>query len=382
MEDIKKLRIGIVCFPTYGGSGVLATELGIGLAENGHEVHFVSYRQPARLTSFTPRVFYHEINIFNYPLFEFPPYESALISGLVDIVKCHKLDILHVHYAIPHAYAAYLAKQILATENIPIRVITTLHGTDITLVGINNTFAPIVRFSLEASDGITAVSESLKEDTIKNFQIQNDIQVIYNFYNPNKFFPGEQEELKKQLAPNGEKIIVHASNFRPVKKIDDILETFYLVHKKIPSKLLLIGDGPERQKAEAFSKAWNLSEDIISFGKLDTLAPIFQVSDVFLLPSEHESFGLAALEAMACGVPVVSTNTGGLPELNIHGETGFVCQVGDVKSMSEYIIQLCTDNSLWKQFSKQALEQASQFCLSGKIREYEQYYWKVLQQGN
>nr|HMQ62425.1 N-acetyl-alpha-D-glucosaminyl L-malate synthase BshA [Flavilitoribacter sp.] len=311
------MKIGIVCYPTYGGSGVLATELGMGLAKRGHEVHFITYRRPARLTSFHENVLFHEVSGEDYPLFEYAPYETALASKLVDVVKFEGLELLHVHYAIPHAAVAYMAKKILLTEGIYIPVVTTLHGTDITLVGSNKAFEPVVTFSINKSDGVTAVSESLKKQTLEYFNIQKDIRVIYNFVDFTRFKKIDKDHFKKAIAPHGERVIVHTSNFRKVKRVEDVIQVFRRIHKRIPSKLLLVGDGPERYNAEELCRKMGLWHEVRFLGKQDAIEELLAVSDLFIMPSESESFGLAALEAMACEVPVISTDVGGLPELNV-----------------------------------------------------------------
>src|SRR6187549_3168359 len=312
------MRIGIVCYPTFGGSGVLATELGKALAQKGHLVHFITYQQPVRLGSFTPNIFYHEVHVPTYPLFDYPPYETALASTMVDVIKNNNLDLLHVHYAIPHASAAYMAKQILAKQGIKIPVITTLHGTDITLVGRDKTYSPVVTFSMNESDAITAVSKNLRDETFRNFKMEKDIQVIYNFVDVKRFNRKPIEPFKKVIAPNGEKILLHASNFRRVKRVDDVVKVFIKINQEIPSKLLLVGDGPERTSIERICRESTAHNDIRFLGKQEQMEDILVVSDLFLLTSEYESFGLAALEAMAGGVPVISTNAGGLPEINVN----------------------------------------------------------------
>ncbi len=372
------MKIGIVCYPTYGGSGVLATELGKGLAQKGHQVHFITYRQPARLTSFQENVFYHEVSNADYPLFEYPPYDTALASKLVDVVKHANLDILHVHYAIPHAAVAYMAKKILLTENRYVPTITTLHGTDITLVGSNRAFAPVVEFSINKSDGVTAVSESLKQQTLDYFNIDTDIKVIYNFIDFERFRKVNKDHFKKAIAPNGERILVHTSNFRKVKRVEDVIRIFKKVHDVMPSKLLLIGDGPERQKLESLCREIGLCDEIRFLGKQDAIEELLAVSDLFLIPSESESFGLAALEAMACQVPVISSNAGGLPEVNIHGETGFLADVGNVDQMAHHAITILNDNDILQKFRANALEKAKEFDLQRILPLYEEYYQHIL----
>lgn len=374
------MKIGMVCYPTYGGSGVLATELGIALAHNGHQVHFISYRQPARLNHFHENLFYHEVNFENYPLFDYPPYETTLASKLVNVVKYEKLDILHVHYAVPHASVAYMAKKILLQEGIYIPVVTTLHGTDITLVGRDPSFKPVVAFSIEKSDGVTAVSNSLKTQTLEYFCISKEIKVIYNFIDFKRFKPYNKTHFKKAIAPNGEKILIHTSNFRPVKRVDDVVKIFAKVHKKIPSKLLLIGDGPERQNVEQICRDLELTNSEVRFlGKQEMIEELLAIADLFLLPSESESFGLAALEAMACEVPVISSNTGGIPEVNVHGVTGFMGNIGDTDTMADYAIQILSDENLLQTFRTNALEHAKKFDIKYILPQYENYYREIIE---
>lgn len=372
------MRIGIVGYPTYGGSGVVATELGLGLANAGHQVHFITYRRPARLLHFHENVFYHEVTNEDYPLFEYPPYETALASKLVEVVKFEKLDLLHVHYAIPHAAAAYMAKKILLSEGKYIPVITTLHGTDITLVGNNKAFSPVVAFSINKSDGVTAVSESLRQQTYDFFPITQDIEVIYNFIDLDRFKRINKDHFKKAIAPNGERILIHVSNFRKVKRSEDVIKVFKRISERIPSKLLLIGDGPERSNLEALCREFNLCDEIRFLGKQDAIEEILSISDLFLMPSASESFGLAALEAMACEVPVISTNVGGLPELNIHGKTGFLDDVGDVEGMAAHGIQILSSDETLQKFRDEALAQAQRFDIKAIVPQYEAYYRKVL----
>jgi N-acetyl-alpha-D-glucosaminyl L-malate synthase BshA len=349
------MKIGIVCYPTFGGSGVVATELGKALADRGHQIHFVTYNQPARLDFFSENLFYHEVSVSQYPLFDYPPYELALASRLVDVVRFEQLDLLHVHYAIPHASAAFMAKQILATYGISIPFITTLHGTDITLVGQDSTYKPVVTFSINKSDGVTAVSEHLKQDTYKYFDIEKDIRVIPNFIDLTRFSLKAKDHFKKAIAPNGEKVLVHTSNFRKVKRTEDVIKMFAKVIEKIPSKLLMVGDGGERSVCEQLSRDLGISEHVRFLGKQDAIEEILSVSDLFLMPSQSESFGLAALEAMACKVPVISSNAGGLPELNIEGVTGFLKDVGDVDGMAERAIYILEDEARLNQFKENAL---------------------------
>lgn len=375
---MKKMKIGIVCYPTYGGSGVVATELGKGLARKGHQVHFITYRQPARLISFQENVFYHEVSSADYPLFEYPPYDTALTSKLVDVVKYENLDLLHVHYAIPHATVAYMAKKILLTEGRYVPTVTTLHGTDITLVGSNRTFAPVVAFSINKSDGVTAVSDSLRKQTFDLFDIKNDIEVIHNFIDFERFRRVNKDHFRKAIAPEGEKILVHTSNFRKVKRVGDVVKIFKKVYQKVPSKLLLIGDGPERQNVEEICREIGLCDEIRFLGKQDAVEEILAISDLFIMPSASESFGLAALEAMACEVPVISTNIGGLPEVNIEGQTGFLSNVGDVDEMANNAIRLLSDENLLAEFRKNALDQARKFDIENILPHYEKYYEHIL----
>ncbi len=372
------MKIGIVCYPTYGGSGVVATELGKGLARKGHQIHFITYRQPARLTSFQENVFYHEVSSEDYPLFEYTPYDTALASKLVDVVKYENLDLLHVHYAIPHAAVAYMAKKILLTEGRDVPFITTLHGTDITLVGNHPSFAPVVAFSINKSDGVTAVSKSLRDQTFDSFKIDRDIEVIYNFIDFNRFARKDKDHFKKAIAPNGERILIHTSNFRKVKRVDDVIHIFKIIQEKIPSKLLLIGDGPERRNLEELCRQIGLCDEIRFLGKQDAVEELLAIGDLFLIPSESESFGLAALEAMACEVPVISTNTGGLPEVNIQGETGFLSDVGDVEAMAANGIKILSDDKMLERFRANALAQAKRFDISNVLPHYEKYYETVI----
>jgi L-malate glycosyltransferase len=372
------MRVGIVCYPTFGGSGVLATELGKALANKGHEVHFISYNQPARLDFFSENVFYHEVNIAKYPLFEYAPYETALAGKMVDIVQSAHLDVLHVHYAIPHASAALLAKQILAQKGIHIPVVTTLHGTDITLVGREVTYEHVVSWSINQSDAVTAVSNKLKEETLQHFDINRPIDVIPNFIDFNRFNKKPREHFKQMIAPNGEKIIIHTSNFRKVKRVEDVVAIFSRIIKEIPAKLLLIGDGPERSHIVKVCREHNTCDWVTFLGKQEAIEEILSIGDLFVLPSESESFGLAALEAMACEVPVISTNTGGIPEVNVHGVTGFLSNVGDVDSMAQHAITLLKDPEMLKTFRKNALLQAHNFDLKTILLQYEAVYERVV----
>jgi len=367
------MKLGIVLYPTFGGSGVVATELGKGLASQGHKVHFISYSQPYRLDTFNENLFYHEVDLFNYPLFHYPPYELALSSKIVDVVKHEKLDLLHVHYAIPHASAAYMAKKILETEDIEIPVVTTLHGTDITLVGKDPSFVPVVTFSINQSDGITAVSEDLKKDTYSHFKIIKDIKVIPNFIDLNKFKRMKKDHFKKAICPNDEMLIVHTSNFRKVKRVDDAVRVFKGILDEVPSKLLLVGDGPERASVETLCRELGVFDDTRFLGKQEAVEELLSVADLFLMPSEKESFGLAALEAMACEVPIISTNAGGLPELNVSGQTGFLSDIGDIESMiKNSLIVLSKDNL--STFKANSLKRAKDFDIAKILPQYEEVY--------
>lgn len=373
------MKIGITCYPTYGGSGVVATELGKVLAAKGHEVHFISYALPHRLTNFVENIYFHEVEISNYPLFEFQLYTLALTSKIVEVVKYEKLDLIHVHYAIPHAVSGYLSKQILKKLGTDLKVITTLHGTDITLVGLEPSFLPLVKFSIEESCGVTAVSRFLKEKTLTNYHIEKDINVIYNFIDTELFKPGCCSAFRDHVAPNGEKILVHTSNFRPVKRVPDTIRIFDQVRKEMPSKLLLVGDGPERSECERLARELGINKDVLFLGKQDGLVEILSASDLFLLPSQSESFGLSALEAMSCGVPVISTSVGGLPELVNHNETGFIAEIGDTDRMARYAIDLLTNEKKYQEFSKNSRARAvNDFEKNKIVPQYEQYYQDVL----
>jgi N-acetyl-alpha-D-glucosaminyl L-malate synthase BshA len=372
------MKIGIVCYPTFGGSGVLATELGKALADKGHIIHFISYQQPVRLDAFHPNIFYHEVSVPTYPLFDFPPYESALSSTLVDVITNEGLELLHVHYAIPHASSAYLANQILRKKGKNIPYITTLHGTDITLVGKDKMYESVVTFSINESDAITAVSENLKQETLSSFDIEKEIHVITNFVDIKRFSQSNKDHFRKMLAPNGEKILAHVSNFRKVKRVEDVIYTFEKVRSAIPCKLLMIGDGPERQTMEQLCRELGTCDDIRFLGKQDKLEEILSITDLFMLPSAYESFGLAALEAMACRVPVISSNAGGIPEINIHGVTGYLTDVGDIESMAKYSLELLRDETKLEQFKENALNQAQKFHINQIIPLYEALYEKVL----
>lgn len=373
-----QINIGIVCYPTFGGSGVVATELGKALAKEGHRVHFITYSQPTRLDFLNENLFYHEVEFHSYPLFEYPPYELALASKMVSVVKNEKLDLLHVHYAIPHASAAYMAKQILKSEGIYIPVVTTLHGTDITLVGKDPSYEPVVTFSINQSDGVTAVSADLRRETYEHFKISVDIDVIPNFIDLDKFKKQKKDHFKKAICPNGESLVVHTSNFRKVKRIGDVIEIFSNIHQAIPSKLLMIGDGPERAKAEAQSKELGIENDVRFLGKLEAIEEVLSVADLFLMPSEKESFGLAALEAMACEVPLISSNAGGLPELNVQGITGFMSEVGDVEDMSRKALFILDKKNL-PTFKENALKRAREFDIANILPLYERVYQRVIE---
>lgn len=371
------MTIGIVCYPTFGGSGVVATELGAVLAKKGHKVHFITYNQPVRLDILEENIYYHEVNVHDYPLFQYQPYELALSSKMVDTVLNEGIELLHVHYAIPHAYAAFMAKQILADKGIHIPVVTTLHGTDITLVGRNPSYKPAVTFSINHSDFVTSVSEDLKRETLKFFVVRKDIEVIPNFIDLT-LYDNAKRCNRAGLAHEGQKIITHISNFRKVKRIMDVVDVFAAIHKEVPSRLIMIGDGPERERAEDRAKDLGIGEDVVFLGKTNEVERILCMSDLFLLPSETESFGLAALEAMAGKVPVISSNAGGLPEVNIHGETGFTANVGDVKTMAKYGIHILKDERLHAKMSESAYNQAQSFSIERILPMYEDVYERAL----
>jgi len=368
------MNIAIVCYPTFGGSGVLATELGKALADKGHKIHFITYQQPVRLNGFSANIFYHEVRVPTYPLFDYPPYETALASTLVDITKNQKLDVLHVHYAIPHAAAAYMAKKILEQENYHIPVITTLHGTDITLVGRDKTYAPVVTFSINQSDAITAVSQNLRDETYRSFKIEKEIEVIHNFVDVHRFNKKPIDAFRRVIAPAGERILLHASNFRKIKRVKDVVKIFAKVNAEIPSKLLFVGDGPDRPLAESLSRELGVFGDIRFVGKQEQMEEILAVGDLFLLPSEYESFGLAALEAMAAGVPVVSSNAGGLPEINVNGVTGYLSEVGNIDEMAVHAMDILREDDTLKHFKKQAGKHAALFDIHNIIPKYERLY--------
>ncbi|MCW8816423.1 MAG: N-acetyl-alpha-D-glucosaminyl L-malate synthase BshA [Ignavibacteriaceae bacterium] len=372
------MKIGITCYPTYGGSGVIATELGKELAIRGHEVHFISYALPFRLSHYVENIVFHEVEISNYPLFEFPLYSLSLASKMVEVAEFEKLDLLHVHYAIPHATSAYLAKEMMR-KNRDLKIFTTLHGTDITLVGLEPSFLPLVKFSIEKSDGVTAVSRFLKEKTITNYSCETEIQVIPNFVDTDLFKPHENGEFRNAIAPQGEKLLVHTSNFRTVKRVPDTIRVFEKIQKEIPSKLILVGDGPDRSECERICRQLELCDKVKFLGKQDGLVEILSSSDLFLIPSQSESFGLAALEAMACGLPVISSSVGGLPELVKHNETGFIAEIGDIDRMAKYALELLTNEKKYKLFSENSRQRAvNKFDKSKVVPLYEEYYEHIL----
>lgn len=373
------MKIGITCYPTYGGSGVVATELGIALASKGHDVHFISYAFPHRLKHFVENVYFHEVEMSNYPLFEHSLYGLSLTSKMMEVIEYEKLDLMHVHYAIPHATSAYLAKQILKKNNADIKIITTLHGTDITLVGLEPSFLPLVKFSIEESDGVTAVSRFLKEKTLTNYHINKDIEVIHNFIDNEEFKPKQDCQYRKRFAPNGEKVLIHTSNFRPVKRVPDTIKILEIVKKQIPAKLILVGDGPDRSETERLARELGLHEDVYFLGKQDSISEILNAADIFLMPSQSESFGLSALEAMACGLPVVSSSIGGLPELILHNETGYIAEFADAERMAKYTIDLLKNEKKYNIFSKNSRDRAvNVFDKSLIVPQYEAYYEKIL----
>lgn len=373
------MNIGITCYPTYGGSGVVATELGKELAARGHKVHFISYALPFRLDGYRENIFFHEVELPEYPLFEDSLYSLSLTSKMVDVVLYEDLDILHVHYAIPHATSAYNAKLILNEQGRDIKIITTLHGTDITLVGLDPTLLPLVRFSIDKSDGVTAVSRFLREKTLTNFNLDREVEVIPNFVNTDEWSRKDGDRLRTQFAPNGEKVLVHASNFRPVKRVVDCIKIFAQVREKVPSKLVMVGDGPDRAEAEKLCRDLGICHDVRFLGKQTALPEIFSASDIFLMPSQSESFGLSALEAMSCGLPVLSTSVGGLPELNLHGTTGYISEIGDTDRMARYAIDLITDQKKYARFSTAARERTiANFSANDIVPLYERYYERVL----
>jgi N-acetyl-alpha-D-glucosaminyl L-malate synthase BshA len=372
------MKIGITCYPTYGGSGVIATELGKALALKGHEIHFISYALPFRLAAFIENVVFHEVEMSSYPLFEFPLYSLALASKMVEVAGYEKLDLFHVHYAIPHAASAFLAREMLK-EKMDIKIITTLHGTDITLVGLEPSFLPLVKFSIEKSDGVTAVSRFLKEKTLTNYDIEKDILVVPNFVDTELFKPNSDCTFRKNIASKGEKILIHTSNFRPVKRVTDAINIFNIVQEEVPSKLVLVGDGPDRSECERLVRQLDIVDKVKFLGKQDGLVEILSSSDLFLIPSQSESFGLAALEAMACGLPVISSSVGGLPELVGHNESGFIAEIGDIARMAKYAIDLLTNEKKYRLFSQNARERAvKKFDTNKVVPLYEDYYKNVL----
>ena len=373
------MKIAIVCYPTFGGSGVVATELGLELARRGHEIHFITYSQPVRLALLNPNVHYHEVNVPEYPLFHFQPYELALSSKLVDMVKLHKIELLHVHYAIPHAYAGYMAKQMLKDEGINLPMITTLHGTDITLVGSHPFYKSAVTFSINKSDFVTSVSQSLKDDTLKLFNIKNEIQVIPNFIELDKHEVEAVTSCRRSVMANeGERIVTHISNFRKVKRIPDIIKIFYKIQQEIPAKLMMVGDGPEKEKAEYLCQELGILDKVIFFGNSNEIDKILSYTDLFLLPSETESFGLAALEAMAWSVPVISSNSGGLPEVNFDGISGYLSEVGNTDEMAENAVKILRDDCVLAEFKKNALSVAKKFDIKNILPLYEDLYQKAI----
>jgi len=374
---MSRIKIGIVLYPTFGGSGVVATELGKALAAKGHQVHFITYSQPVRLGSFRENIYYHEVAVSDYPLFDFQPYETELTSKIVDVVRYEKLDVLHVHYAIPHASAAFMAKMILRSQGIEIPFVTTLHGTDITLVGKDPSFEPVITFCINESDAVTAVSESLRKSTFEHFKVNREIEVVPNFIVPNMDTTRVNEEMRSKYATKDEVILCHISNFRKVKRVEDVIQVFAKVNTKIKSKLILVGDGPERYHCEKLARELNLTDRIIFLGKLRDTVHVLQIADVFLLPSETESFGLAALEAMAESVPVISSNTGGISEVNEHGYSGFLSDVGDVDDMVKNTLFLLEPETL-KQFKINALERSKHFSLVNILPKYEAIYRKLV----
>jgi len=377
------MKLGITCYPTYGGSGVVATELGLELAQRGHEIHFISYSQPIRLTGPQPNIHYHEVEVSRYPLFDYPPYDLALATRMAEVAELYDLDLLHVHYAIPHSVSALLARQMLAASGSRRKLpfVTTLHGTDITLVGLDRSYLPITRYSIEQSDGVTSISQYLRNRTLKEFDIKNSIQVIYNFVNCDLYRRDpDWAKRRKEYAENGEKLLVHLSNFRPVKRLTDVIEIFDRVRKQIPSRLLLIGDGPDRSQAEWLAVQKGIHEDVLFLGKQDRVHEKLAVSDIMLLPSELESFGLAALEAMACEVVPIATRVGGIPEVIEHEKSGYLAPVGDVDTMAGYAIELLRDETRLREMAKQArLVAESRFCSNEIIPQYEEFYRRVME---
>lgn len=377
------MKIGIVCYPTFGGSGIVATELGMDLAERGHQVHFIATSLPARLDITKSNIFFHKVNVETYPLFDqYQPYSLALSTTIVNIAQSYGLDLMHVHYAIPHAYAAYFAKQMLREKGIDLPIVTTLHGTDITLVGNHPVYKPAVEFSINHSDKVTAVSDSLKEETLELFSIHKEIEVIPNFIDNQQFIPDENCGCRNQMAPDAEKIIIHVSNLRKVKRVQDVIQVFYRIQKEIPSKLIIVGEGPEWEKANNLIHELGIESKVKNLGKITEFQNVLCSSDLFLLPSEKESFGLAALEAMAARVPVISSNAGGIPEVNVDGQTGFVLPIGDVDGMAEKAIQLLSNPKMLYEFKKNAKMQAMKFDEKNIIPMYEELYLSILEKSN
>jgi len=373
-----KMKIGIVLYPTFGGSGIVATELGKALSRKGHQIHFITYSQPVKLGILRENIYYHEVSTSDYPLFEYTPYEQVLTSKLVDVVKYEKLDLLHVHYAIPHASAAYMAQKILSEQGINIPFITTLHGTDITLVGKDPSFEPVITFSINHSNIVTAVSESLKKDTLEHFKIKKTIKVIPNFICFEDYKLLNNEKYKRRIASNNEKIVTHVSNFRKVKRIQDVLKIFKIINNSNPSKLVLVGDGPERPKMERLSRELEISDHVNFLGNLKSTKEVLNISDLFILPSSSESFGLAALEALACGVPVISTNSGGIPEVVEHGKSGFLSEAGNFKEMGQNALNIISDNQTHNQFKSNAIKSAKKFDIQHILPKYEEVYKESL----
>lgn len=373
------MKIGMVCYPTFGGSGVVATELGKGLASQGHEIHFITYNTPVRLGSFKSGIFYHEVRVSDYPLFDYPPYELVLASKMVEVVKAHNLDILHVHYAIPHASAAITAKKILAEEGVNLPIITTLHGTDITLLGKDISFEPVISYAINKSDAVTAVSEDLKKDTLNLFGVNSEIEVIPNFYCQSHFNKVADEEFRKCIAPNSQPIITHISNFRPVKRIQDVVQTFKAINESIDARLLFVGDGPERAGAEKLCDELGIKDKVVFLGKVKNPVEPLRISDLFLLTSDTESFGLAALEAMAAGVPVISTNAGGLPEVITHGKAGFMSNVGDTSDMAKNALSILSTSESLSRFKAAALNRANDFKIENVLTKYLSIYNSLIQ---
>jgi L-malate glycosyltransferase len=378
------MKIGITCYPTYGGSGVVATELGLELAQRDHEIHFISYAQPIRLRGAEHNIHYHEVEVSRYPLFDYPPYDLALATRMAEVAQLYDLDLLHVHYAIPHSVSAMLARQMLADgarkKRLPF--VTTLHGTDITLVGLDRSYLPITRYSIEQSDGVTAISNYLRDRTLRMFDVKNRIEVIYNSVNCDVYAPNPKlaEEMRAEYAPNGERVLVHLSNFRPVKRLTDVIEIFDRVHKQIPSRLLLIGDGPDRSVAEWLAVQKGIHDDVLFLGKQDQISDKLTIADIMLLPSELESFGLAAREAMACEVVPIATRAGGLPEVVDHGRSGYLAEVGDVETMARYAMELLRNDKLLSEMRKQARAAAMErFCSTKIVKQYEDFYRRVLE---